>query len=98
QTYKKEIRGGFLWSPKTRSDGARNQFYENMQNVQPGDVVFSCYDAAIKAVGIATGTAETAPKPDFGIHGGGWAIEGWLVRVEFKELERTIRPKDYIEQ
>lgn len=98
QTYKAEIRGGFLWSPKTRADGARNQFYENMQTVQPGDIVFSFCDTAIKAIGVATGTAETAAKPDFGAHGGSWANEGWLVRVEYKELERTIRPKDYIDQ
>lgn len=28
QTFKAEVGGGFLWSPKTRADGARNQFYE----------------------------------------------------------------------
>lgn len=98
QTYKAEIQGGFLWSPKTRADGARNQFYANMKDVQPGDVVLSYCDTKIKAIGVATGTAKTAPKPDFGAHGESWATEGWLVSVEYEELEQTIRPKDYIEQ
>jgi hypothetical protein len=96
QTYKDEVPGGFLWSPKTRKDGARNQFYENMREVEPGDVVFSFCDTRIKAIGVAIGKAETSPKPDFGSAGENWLKEGWLVPVEFKELKRQVRPKDHI--
>ena len=98
RTYKHEIPGGFLWSPKTKTNGARNQFYDNMQEVQPSDVVFSFYDKSIKAVGIVTGIAKTAPKPDFGTIKEDWEKEGWLVPVEFKELEMALHPKDYIKQ
>jgi putative restriction endonuclease len=98
QTYKAEIPGGFLWSPKTRADGAKNPFYENMRLVEPGDAIFSFCDTYIKAVGLATDRAATAPKPDFGKVGDSWSGEGWLVPVEFKELESPIRPKDHIEQ
>lgn len=69
QTYKTEVPGGFLWSPKTRADGARNQFYENMQEVGVGDVIFSFCDARIKAICVAVGRAETSPKPEFGAAG-----------------------------
>ena len=96
QTYKSEVPGGFLWSPKTRADGARNQFYENMLEVAVGDVIFSFCDTRIKAIGVAVGRAETSPKPDFGAHGASWSKEGWLVPVEFKELRSQIRPKDNI--
>lgn len=96
QTYKSEVPGGFLWSPKTRADGARNQFYENMREVAVGDVVFSFCDTRIKAIGVAVGRAETSPRPDFGAAGANWAKEGWLVPVEFKELRSQIRPKDNI--
>ncbi len=96
QTYRDEIHGGFLWSPKTRADGARNQFYENMKDVSPGDVIFSFCDTKIKAIGLASGTVQTAPKPDFGSAGVNWSKEGWLVPVAFKELTQTIRPKDHI--
>ncbi len=54
QTYKAEVGGGFLWSPKVRTDGARNQFYSNMEDVEQGDVIFSFCDTKIKAVGVAT--------------------------------------------
>lgn len=96
QTYKNEVPGGFLWSPKTRSDGGRNQFYENMKQVAVGDLVFSFCDTRIKAVGIATGLAQTSPKPDFGSAGATWSKDGWLVPVEFYEFTQPIRPKDHI--
>lgn len=96
QTYKSEVHGGFLWSPKTTTSGSRNQFYENMQLVQPGDVVFSFCDTYIKAIGVALAKADTSIKPNFGSAGSSWADEGWLVPVEFRELRNQIRPKDHM--
>ena len=78
QTYKAEVQGGFLWSPKVNKDGRRNQFYENMALVKPGDLILSFADTKIKAVGIANGSAQTADKPDFGSSGENWQNEGWL--------------------
>src|SRR4051794_29716353 len=65
KTHTEEIDGGFLWSPKTKSNGHRNPFYDSMREVWPGDIVFSFYDTRIQAIGIATAKAETAPKPAF---------------------------------
>lgn len=98
QTYKFEIPGGFLWSPKTRSDGGRNPFYMTMEQVEPGDIVFSYCDASIKAIGVVQRKAETAPKPDFRNAGSNWANEGWYVSVEFKEALNPIKPKKYLDQ
>jgi putative restriction endonuclease len=96
QTYRAEVRGNFMWSPKTNANGARNQFYDNMREVAPGDIVFSFCDTRIKAAGIVTGTAQTAPKPDFGSAGLNWSAEGWFVPVYYCALETPIRPKDHI--
>jgi HNH endonuclease len=96
QTYKSEVPGGFLWSPKKNKNGARNQFYENMKEVSAGDIVFSFCDTYIKAVGRATGKAESSVKPDFGQIGSSWDSDGWLVPVEFVEIEKPFRPRDQI--
>jgi len=96
QTYKYEVPGGFLWSPKSRADGGRNYFYECMQEVRPGDVVFSFCDTYIKAIGIAQRAAYTSAKPEFRTAGSNWADEGWLVEVEFEEIINPIRPKDFM--
>jgi len=37
------ILNGYMWSPKTKSNGGKNVFYDNMTKVSPGDIVFSFY-------------------------------------------------------
>lgn len=96
QTFDEEVGGGFMWSPKQNSNGARNQFYDNMNEVQPGDVVFSFSDTKIKAIGRVTSYAQTQPRPDFHNPGKGWSSEGWFVETDFVELDNQIRPKDHI--
>ena len=41
QTFRQELDGGYLWSPKRNKNGHRNPFYEFMREVAPGDIVFS---------------------------------------------------------
>jgi len=98
QTYKHEVQGGFLWSPKHNKGGGRNPFYDNMTRVQPGDLVLSFCDTLIKAVGVAQGPAESASKPEFGSVGAQWSDEGWLVPVEFEVAANPVRPKDIIDE
>lgn len=98
QTYKYEVPGGFLWSPKTRADGGRNYFYRTMEEVRPGDLVFSFCDTYIKAIGIVQRQAVTAPKPNFRAAGSNWSDEGWFVEVEFAELNNPIKPKTFMDQ
>ncbi len=95
QTYRAEVRGSFMWSPKQNANGARNQFYENMREVSPGDVVFSFCDTRIKAIGVVTGGAQNGPKPDFGAGGANWSREGWVVPIDYCVLNNQIRPKDH---
>ena len=51
QTYQHEVRGGYLWSPKTNANGNTNPFYDNMTKVTVGDIVFSFKDTLIPAIG-----------------------------------------------
>ncbi len=82
---------------QARKDEVRNQFYDNMKAVEPGDVVFSFHDTKISSIGVVTGGAETAPKPDFGSAGLNWSNEGWYVPVFYCALEKPLRPKDHIQ-
>ena len=88
QTYRHEVRGGYLWSPKRNANGARNPFYDFMREVAPGDVVFSFADTWIKAMGFVASHAYEAPKPlEFGEVGAYWETIGWRVDVRFTELQ-----------
>lgn len=96
QTYADEVSGNFLWSPKRNRNGARNQFYENMTLVSAGDLVFSFCRTQIRAIGVATGPAESSRKPKFASGGEAWSEDGWIVPVEFSELDQPFRPKDHM--
>jgi hypothetical protein len=97
QTYRHEIQGGYLWSPKKNANGARNPFYESMREVSPGDLIFSFKDTRIVAIGVAQSYCWENPKPlEFGTAGQNWENVGWKVKVEFTELKNIIRPKDHM--
>ncbi|MFN0242223.1 MAG: HNH endonuclease [Planctomycetota bacterium] len=99
QTYRHEIAGGYLWSPKRKSNGSRNPFYEFMREVAPGDLVFSFAEQHIPAFGVARSYAYEAPKPlEFGNAGRNWDAIGWRVDVGFHRLPSQFRPAAWIEQ
>ena len=98
QTYRHEVEGGYLWSPKRSASGARNPFYESMREVSPGDLIFSFMDTRIQAIGIAQSYCWESPKPlEFGTAGQNWEDIGWKVKVAFTALATKIRPKDHID-
>lgn len=99
QTYRHEVPGGYLWSPKAKTNGQVNPFYEFMREVSPGDVIFSFCDTNIRAIGIAKSNAYEAPKPlEFGSVGAYWEKIGWRVDVRFVELKNVIRPMNEMDR
>jgi putative restriction endonuclease len=97
QTFRQEIEGGYLWSPKRNKSGHRNPFYEFMREVAAGDIVFSFFDTRIAALGIVSGYCRESPKPEeFGTAGTNWSQIGWRVGVRWQRLSNPIRPKDHI--
>jgi putative restriction endonuclease len=50
QTWRQEVGGGYLWSPKRKANHQLNPFYESMREVAPGDVILSFRDTLIAAI------------------------------------------------
>jgi len=97
QTYRQEIGGGYMWSPKVNKNGKLNPFYEFMREVAPGDLVFSFADTLIKAVGIAISPCYDCPQPpEFGPAGKVWGQSGWRVDVRWLELKNQIKPAQHM--
>lgn len=100
QTGRQEVDGQYLWSPKREQPSARNprgsrsEFYDNMREASPGDLVLSYIAGEIRFVGRVTEFAFTAPKPaEFGLTGANWSDEGWLLPVYWTPLTPAVRPK-----
>jgi hypothetical protein len=99
QTFRHEFRGGYVWSPKRRRDGARTIFYDFMRMVRPGDVVFSYADGLVRGAGAAKTHCYTSPRPDeFGHIGNAWDVIGWRVDVAFVAATNPIQPRAVLDQ
>ncbi len=99
QTWRQEIEGQYLGSPKTNANGSRNEFYNNMRRASPGDLVLSYADQQIGRVGRVAEFAFAAPKPEeFGTVGANWLRNGWLLPVYWTKLVPPARPKDLMDR
>lgn len=99
KTEKVEISEGFIWAPKTKVNGHKNQTYLNLTKVRPGDLIFSYANLKLGAVGKALTSAYDFEKPDeFRDSEGGWLRDGWRIDVQFEKLKTPIRPKQFIAQ
>ena len=97
QTYRHEVSGGYMWSPKRNRNGGRNPFYDFMREAAPGDIVFSFADTLIKAIGMVRSHCYEAPKPiEFEQAGAYWENIGWRVDVRFVELKTRMHPSRYM--
>lgn len=94
QTSRQEVEGRYLWSPKVEKGGKRSQFYDNMRDASPGDLVLSYADGIVRWVGRVSDFAFTAPKPtEYGTTGEYWNATGWRLPVVWMELAEPVRPK-----
>src|SRR5215475_11415574 len=94
QTFRHEIEGRYLWSPKVTKHGRRAEYYDNLRRASPGDLVLSFAHAKIGYVGRVAEFAITAPKPaEFGVVGANWRNDGWYLPVIWTRLQPAVRPK-----
>ena len=94
QTLKHEIEGGFLWSPKFKSNGDQNYFYDTMVDASVGDIVLSYANGKVAYFGIVIEEASSARKPeDFGAAGDDWDSNGWYLPVAWQGIVPAIKPK-----
>jgi putative restriction endonuclease len=97
QTHKEEIDGGYVWSPKTNRNGARNETYLNLTRTAINDAVFSYAHKNIMAIGRVIGPWREAARPsEFGSVGAQWDHEGWLVPIEWVPLEHPYSPRAFL--
>lgn len=93
-----EIPGEYLWFPGTsRASKTRNEISRTIQSLSPGDVILSCAEAAIGAVGVVLEVAREAARPAelAAVDELAAAGTGWLVPVRFMALMAPLRIADH---
>ena len=96
KTWRHEIFGEYLWSPKLKNDGNHLQSYDNMTLLDPGDFVFSHYGGALRHVGVVVKSAASSRQPDFGFSTSQWDDDGWSVEMRYLPITE-INPQDHLE-
>jgi putative restriction endonuclease len=95
QTYRQEVGGGYMWSPKRAKGGKKNFSYEMMREIAPGDLILSFNNKLLSAVGVAKTLCLDGWIPDeFGSQD--WDPRGWRIEVSFQELKNKIEPAKYM--
>lgn len=98
KSFEAESSGNFIWSPKTSSDGKRNESYLNLARTRPGDVVFSYARSRVQAVGVVTRACTDRTSPHIDNRGGqNWAAQGFFVEVEWVPLTNPLNQRDHME-
>lgn len=99
KTFSSEVEGGYIWSPKQDSNGAKNQTYINLTLTCPGDIVISYAAGAVKAIGVVESRFQEQAKPsDFGSAGSTWSNIGWAVPISWQVLSFPLKPKLHIDR
>src|SRR5438309_1261847 len=94
-SYARSRAGGYLWAPKRGRSNQRRQYWTNMTLVQPGDIVFSGVDNAIRAVSMASDAAQDADWPDPRDERN-WGREGWRLNVTYYDLPRPLAYSEWV--
>ena len=96
QTWRHEIAGEYLWSPKLDKRGRHLEYYDNMERLRAGDIVFSYINGTIQYAGVVVGLAESSRRPDFGFTNTQWNDDGWSVEMRYVPIA-PIRPQDHLD-
>ena len=92
KTYTQEVGQDFMWSPITNVLGHRENSYDNMTRLEPGDLVFSHHKSFIRALGIVQGRSYHGPQPDFGNTGNAnWGRYGMALRCSLYGARNPIK-------
>ncbi|MDZ7704394.1 MAG: AAA family ATPase [Trueperaceae bacterium] len=87
-SYERERDEGCIFAQKSTADGRTNRYRENVQHVEPGDVIVH-YKSGIRAVGVVT--SQTYDRERDG-------EAGWQADVDYAELDVPLALNDIPEE
>ncbi|TKH06154.1 HNH endonuclease, partial [Peribacillus simplex] len=86
-TYQEEQDLGIIWSPQQDKGGNVPHSWKRMTEVKEGDRVFHYVKGLIVAISVANDNYQNAPKPSIMQNHSKWNDEGYLVNLEYHELD-----------
>ncbi|CUB44017.1 MULTISPECIES: HNH endonuclease [Bacillus cereus group] len=97
-TYQEEKKLGIIWSPKKDKGGNVPHSWKRMMEVKKGDQVFHYVKGNIVAVSIAVEDCKESSKPSIMKSHDQWNNEGYLVSLQYHELDTLINIRENFER
>lgn len=98
QTYQEEMELGIIWSPQKDVGGLVPHSWNRMKEVQKGDRIFHYVKGFIEAISVAANQYQIAPNPSMVQNQSNRNENGYLVNLEYHELEVPLHVKDYFKE
>ncbi|GGA36005.1 HNH endonuclease [Psychrobacillus lasiicapitis] len=96
-TYQEEKELGIIWSPQKDRSGNVPHSWLRMTEVETGDRIFHYVRGYIVAISIAKTGCKTASKPSSMQTHERWNDKGYLVELEYHELEESVKIRSKFE-
>lgn len=90
-TYKKELAGGYVWSPQKTKNNQNHIGYKNMMLIKKGDLILHHSKGKIRALSIAENNCESSPLPqEIEDYSDRWDTNGFRVNTKYYEFKNPI--------
>lgn len=93
-TYQEEKDLGIIWSPRQDKGGNVPHSWKRMTEVKEGDRIFHYVKGNLVAISIASEGCIAASKPSIMQNHDRWNDEGYLVNLEYHELDIPVNVRD----
>lgn len=97
KNYEEESNGSYLWAPKKNLKGKTFHYWSRMEDVEPGDIIFSCVNRNIVSINIAKKDENKKIRPNEKEKARHLDEDGWIVLVEYNQLKNSIKIDDFLE-
>jgi len=97
-TYREEKTLGIIWSPQYDISGKVPHSWLRMKDVQRGDRIFHYVKGLIVAISIVQEDCKEGRKPLSMKNHGNWNDDGYIVSLEYRELEVPLSIRDYFDK
>ena len=94
-SFERARKGGYLWAPKVGKNGQSQVYWSNMERVRPGDLIFSAFNGALRAISETSLPAYTAERPD-PLDDQFWYGNGWRLDVAYSDLSAPMPYAEWV--
>jgi putative restriction endonuclease len=96
QSYERSRDGGYIWAPLVDKAGHKKSHWEVLQQVQVGDLIFSCNKRSIVATSTAKSNAYVSPQPHPD-DAKDWTGDGRRIDVAYVDIPTPLPVDDLID-